>query len=85
MVVIRGVVLDVAFDMAWGRCGMSGVVVLVDLVPNPAWLCVSIREGGGMGWHSPGSALPTGGRWWCSTMVVAEDAWWWWWWERNNR
>jgi hypothetical protein len=35
---------------------MSGLVVLVDLIPNPAWLRVSIRGAGEMdgthlGWH----------------------------------
>jgi hypothetical protein len=28
------------------RRGMTWVVLVVDLVPDPAWRCVSIREGG---------------------------------------
>ena len=37
-----------------GRRGsMTWVVLVLVLVPDPAWRCVSIREGGEWGWHSP--------------------------------
>jgi hypothetical protein len=32
---------------------MTWVVLVLVLVPDPAWRCVSIREGGEWGWHSP--------------------------------
>jgi len=74
-VVIDGVGVDVAWCLTWhtGQRDVEGVVAVLDLIPDPAWLCVSIHKGGGRGWDSPWSALPSGGQWWCWTMAVAEE------------
>ncbi len=46
---------------------MTWVVLVVDLVPDPAWRCVNIREDGEWGWHSPGVGVAEWGT------VVAEQ------------